>query len=92
MISKNNFKFTGGECHLAHSSVKTWLPDSPLQQLFSLKQCIVKQLLHSVFVISGIMKVSASADNTYLDPDCSEYHIKLRRYASRTSGYMCEVC
>ena len=28
--------------------------------LFSLKQCIIKQLLHSVFVISGIIKVSVS--------------------------------
>ena len=28
--------------------------------LFSLKQCIIKQLLDSVFVISGIIKVSVS--------------------------------
>ena len=34
----------------------------------------MKQLLDSVFVISGIIMVSvyaASADNTYLDLDCS---------------------
>ena len=29
--------------------------------LFSSKQCIIKQLLDSVFVISGIIKVSVSA-------------------------------
>ena len=28
--------------------------------LFSSKQCTIKQLLHEVFVISGIMKVSVS--------------------------------
>ena len=36
--------------------------------LFSLKQCIIKQLLDSVFVISEIIKVSVSiTDNTELD-------------------------
>ena len=53
--------------------------------LFSSKQCIIKQLLDSVFVISGIIKVevsvlsqpSASADNTYLDLDYSGYHKNL---------------
>ena len=40
--------------------------------LFSLKQCIIKQLLDSVFVISGIIKVSAglatstSVNNCYI--------------------------
>ena len=28
--------------------------------IFSLKQCIIKQLLNSVFVISGLIKVSVS--------------------------------
>jgi len=46
-------------------------------------QCIIKQLLYSVFVISRIIKVSvwvirpqpsASADNSYLDFDYSGYH------------------
>ena len=46
--------------------------------LFSLTQCVIKQLLDSVFVISEIIKVSvsvislslqASADNTYLNLD-----------------------
>ena len=53
--------------------------------LFSSKQCIIKQLLDSVFVICGITKVSvsyqaqpsASADNTYLDLDYSGYHKNL---------------
>ena len=60
--------------------------------LFALKQCIIKQLLDSVFcdirnnqglsVISVISKCyqpqpSASADNTYLDLDYSGYHKKL---------------
>ena len=48
--------------------------------------CIIKQLLDSVFVISGIIKVSVSvislsfppsADNTYLDLDYSGYHKNL---------------
>ena len=38
--------------------------------LFSSKQCIIKQLLDSVFVISGIIKISVSVI-TYLDPDYS---------------------
>ena len=51
---------------------------------FASKQCVIKQLLDSVFVISGIIKVSVvlsvrpfgSADNTffYLDLDYSGYH------------------
>ena len=54
--------------------------------LFSSKQCIIKQLLDSVFVISRIIKVSvkgyqpqpsASADNPYLDLDYSGYHENL---------------
>ena len=49
-------------------------------------QCIIKQLLDSVFVISRIIKVSvrviqpqpsASADNPYLDLDYSGYHKNL---------------
>ena len=48
--------------------------------LFALEQCVIKQLLDSVFVISGIIKVSVSvSDNTYmyLDLDYSEYHKNL---------------
>ena len=40
-------------------------------------QCIIKQLLDSVFVISRIIEVSASADNPYLDLDYSGYHKNL---------------
>ena len=41
--------------------------------------CIIKQLLDSVFVISGIIKVLVSviSDNTYLDLDYSGYHKNL---------------
>ena len=51
-------------------------------QVFAFVQCIIKQLLHSVFVISRIIKVSvrvirASADNPYLDLDYSGYHKNL---------------
>ena len=49
--------------------------------LFSSKQCIIKQLLDSVFVISGVIKVEvrplASADNTYLDLDYSGPKLRL---------------
>ena len=44
---------------------------------FFFVQCIIKQLLDSVFVISRIIKVSASADNPYLDLDYSGYHKNL---------------
>ena len=59
MISKSNVKFTGEVA---------WMAESLLQHnaLFSLKQCIIKQLLHSVFVISGIIKVSVSVMYTLL--------------------------
>jgi len=40
-------------------------------------QCIIKQLLDKVFVISRIIEVSASADNPYLDLDYSGYHKNL---------------
>ena len=54
------------------------------QTIFFFVQCIIKQLLDSVFVISRIIKVSvgyqpqpsASADNPYLDLDYSGYHKK----------------
>ena len=51
--------------------------------LFSSKQCIIKQLLDSVFVNNQGLgkcyqpKPSASADNTYLDLDYSGYHKNL---------------
>ena len=43
-------------------SVEIFLCGSAIMRLslFSSKQCIIKQLLHSVFVISGIIKVSVS--------------------------------
>ena len=45
---------------------------------FSFVQCIIKQLLDSVFVISRIVKVSTSADNPHLDLDqYSGYHKNL---------------
>ena len=76
MISKSNVKFTDSNVKLS-AAIMCLL-------LFSSKQCIIKQLLDSVFVISGIMKVSVSviislslwllADNTYLDLDYSGYH------------------
>ena len=37
-------------------------------------QCIIKQLLDSVVVISRIIQPSASADNPYLDLNYSGYH------------------
>ena len=45
-------------------------------------QCIIKQLLDSVLVISRIIKVlarviEASVDNPYLDLDFSGYHKNL---------------
>ena len=42
--------------------LKSFLCGSAIMRLslFSSKQCIIKQLLHSVFVISGIIKVSVS--------------------------------
>ena len=51
--------------------------------LFSIKQCIIKQLLDSVFVISGIIKVSVSVISLSLrlrlisDLDYSGYHKNL---------------
>ena len=55
-------------------------------QVFAFVQCIIKQLLDSVFVIvqnnQGLGKgyqpqPSASADNSYLDLDYSGYHKNL---------------
>ena len=51
-------------------------------QVFAFVQCIIKQLLDSVFVISSLGKgyqpqPSASADNPYLDLDYSGYHKNL---------------
>ena len=60
--------------------LKSFYVDNAIMRLslFSLKQCIIKQLLDSVFVISGIIKVSVSViDNTYLDLDYSGYHKNL---------------
>ena len=48
MISKSNVKFTGSNVKLIAAIMRL--------SLFSSKQCIIKQLLDSVFVISGIIK------------------------------------
>ena len=40
-------------------------------------QCIIKQLLDSVFVISRIIQPWVSADNPYLDLNYSGYHKNL---------------
>ena len=78
MISKSNVKFTDSNVRLITAIMRL--------SLFSSKQCIIKQLLVSVFVISGIIKVSvicyqpqpsASADNNYLNLDYSENHKNL---------------
>ena len=81
MISKgNHVKFARFVLLAVSEEAKTWLQ-------FVLVQCIIKQLLDSVFVISRIIKVSvrvislaepsASADNPYLDLDYSGYHKNL---------------
>ena len=69
------------QCMISESNVT---PSVPLILSLSIsKQCIIKQLLDSVFVISWIIKVSVSvlsksafgsADNTYFDLDHSGYH------------------
>ena len=53
MISKSNVKFTGDVAWMVKSL-------NIQQNEFSLKQCIIKQLLDSVFVTSRKIKVSAS--------------------------------
>ena len=51
---------------ISKSNVKAWMVESLLQHnavvliVSKSKQCIIKQLLDSVFVISGIIKVSVS--------------------------------
>ena len=52
MISKSNVMFTESNVKLIAAIMRL--------SLFSLKQCIIKQLLDSVFVISEIIKVSVS--------------------------------
>ena len=52
MISKSNVKFTDSNVKLIAAIMRL--------SLFSSKQCIIKQLLDSVFVISGIIKVLVS--------------------------------
>ena len=46
------------------------------QEQFFFVQCIIKQLLDLVFVISRIIKLSVD-DNPYLDLDYSGYHKNL---------------
>ena len=50
--------------------LKSFYVDNAIMRLslFSLKQCIIKQLLDSVFVISGIIKVSVSVISLSLQP------------------------
>ena len=52
MISKSNVKFTDSNVKLIDAIMH--------MSLFSSKQCIIKQFLDSVFVISGIINVSVS--------------------------------
>ena len=76
MISKSSVKSTGGEWHLAHSENK----HGSLIRFFNsafvvifVKNCIMKPFLDSVFVISGIIKVSVSVmvtlTSTLIIPD-----------------------
>ena len=69
-VTGNHVKFMCVVLHPVREEANIWLP-------FIFVLCIIKQLLHLVFVISGIVKVSvsvsASADNTYLDLDYSGY-------------------
>ena len=69
------------QCMISESNVTLSVP--LILSLSISKQCIIKQLLDSVFVISWIIKVSVSvlsksafgsADNTYFDLDHSGYH------------------
>ena len=56
-------KHTDGEWHVAHREVKHVSPIrffNSASVVAFLKQCIIKQLLDSVFVISGIIKVPVS--------------------------------
>ena len=65
-LKEKNIEEPHGKKELAQV-LKSFLCGSAIMRLslFSSKrQCIIKQLLDSVFVISGIIKVSASADNT----------------------------
>ena len=52
MISKSNVKFTDSNVKLIAAIMRL--------SLYSSKQCIIKQILDSVFVMSGIIKVSVS--------------------------------
>ena len=53
------------QCMISKSNVKLWSVRRCvcLFLFFSLKQCIIKQLLNSVFVISGLIKVSVNVIN-----------------------------
>ena len=51
------------QCQVQDSQVRKWRVEigaTMRLSLFALKQCIIKQLLDSVFVISEIIKVSVS--------------------------------
>ena len=62
----------GGQCMISNHSAKC-VPCDAVLSLFSSKQCIIKRLIDSVFVISLIIKVSKSViiiipDITKLNP------------------------
>ena len=62
---------------ISKSNVKLGSVNATIRTVFSLKQCSIKQLFDSVFVISGLVKVSVnkmllalvfdSVDKTYLE-------------------------
>ena len=67
MISKSNVKFTDSNVKLIAAIMRL--------SLFSSKQCLIKQLLDSGFVISGIIKVSVSVitlTSTLIIPDITK--------------------
>ena len=45
---------------ISKSNVKLGSVNATIRTVFSLKQCSIKQLFDSVFVVSGLVKVSVS--------------------------------
>ena len=60
MISKSNAKFTDGEVGTWRVKLNKLFGVIMRLTSFALKQCLIKQLLDSVFVISEIIKISVS--------------------------------
>ena len=83
----DNWLICGLRAHYAWflRAMSSWLRATVYLLLFISKQCMIKQSLDSIFVISGIIKVPVivislaliSADDTYLDLDYSGYHKNL---------------